>query len=115
MNKFAFLAAGILAILLLPGMTAGQKADSTQVAKADTTYIPEYILQDIYIEAIIVKPSVTFIPKKADIDLGDVPFGMRSFEKELKEKPALLDEYGKDLEETRRIENLKKILAKENK
>jgi hypothetical protein len=74
----------------------------------------EQILETIRIEAVVEKPSVTLIPKKAETDVGDVPFSIKSFDKELQAKPEIIMEYGKELEGGKRIEKLKKILEKKD-
>ena len=85
------------------------KSDSTQVAttKAPVVY-EEFVLETIRIEAIIEKPAVTLIPKRAITDVGDVPLNIRSFEKEIKTKPKSLSTYGEDLETGKKIKKLDK-------
>lgn len=103
-----------------PAATADSVAVQTK-AKTDTTAAAkkpayqEYILQTIRIEAVIEKPTVTLIPKRAETDVGQVPFRARSFDKELKTKPKALSDYGKELENAKRIQKIKKLLAKESK
>jgi hypothetical protein len=82
-------------------------ADSTQVTKAPVVY-EEFILETIRIEAVIEKPSVTLIPKKAKTDVGDVPLNIRSFDKEIKTKPKSLSTYGEELETGKKIKKLDK-------
>lgn len=90
---------------------SGAPTDTSEV-KAPERY-EEFILETIRIEAVIEKPSVTLIPKKIETDVGQIPFGNRSFEKELKDLPVLLKDYGRELEEGKRIKKFKKKLAKE--
>ena len=103
-----------------PAPAADSAAVRTEV-KTDTTaaaqkpVYKEYILQTIRIEAVIEKPTVTLIPKRAETDVGEVPFRVRSFNKELKTKPKALSDYGKELESAKRIQKIKKLLAKESK
>lgn len=75
----------------------------------------EIILQTIRIDAVIEKPTVTLIPKRAETDVGQVPFRARSFDKELKTKPKALSNYGEELENAKRIQKIKQVLAKESK
>jgi len=122
----------LLILLLLAFVLLGQNAfaqqqqkaaaiDTSRAAKTDTIKAPpaiapqETVLDPIKIEALVEKPSVTLIPKRAQTDVGQLPFGNRSFDKELKEKPKILSDYGKELESTKRIKELKKLLAKEKK
>ena len=72
----------------------------------------EQVLETINIEAIIEKPSVTFVPKRAETDVGALPLDNRSFEKELRQKPEAVLDYGTELEGGKRIKKLKKLLAK---
>lgn len=82
------------------------KSDSTQ--KAIQPVYEEIVLQNIQIEAILEKPSVTLIPKKVKTDVGKVPLNIRSFDKELKTKPKSLSSYGEDLETGKKIKNIGK-------
>ncbi|OGB99244.1 hypothetical protein A2V82_12510 [candidate division KSB1 bacterium RBG_16_48_16] len=75
----------------------------------------EQILETIRIEAVVEKPRVTLIPKRHETDIGEARLEQRSFEKELKAKPDILTEYGKDLESGKKIKKIKKLLDKENK
>jgi|GEM_PF-1737004 len=114
-----------LVIFVLPQVLAAQettaaKADTVSM-RADTTAarapaaFEEQILETIKIEAVVEKPSVTLIPKRAETEVGQVPFGHRSFDNELKEKPKIVSNYGQELESTKRIKKMKKVLAKETK
>ncbi|MBN1542085.1 hypothetical protein JW992_08035 [candidate division KSB1 bacterium] len=75
----------------------------------------EQVLETINIEAIIEKPSVTFVPKRAETQVGSLPLEHRSFEEEMRQKPDVVSEYGQDLEGGKRIKKIKKLLAKEGK
>jgi hypothetical protein len=117
--------------LILVAVVLGLSMDyvfsqAEQTAAADTSSAPadtsgtkaperyeEFILETIRIEAVIEKPSVTLIPKKIETDVGQIPFGNRSFDKELKDLPVLLKDFGRELEEGQRIKKFKKKLAKE--
>ena len=81
-------------------------------ARTDSTLTKEILLEDIYIEAVIEKPSVTLIPKRVEPDIGTIPFKYRSFDEELKAEPEMLEEYGKEFEEERRAQKIKKNVAK---
>ena len=73
------------------------------------------MLQTINIEAAVEKPSVTFVPKRTETDVGDIPFLQRTFSPELSVKPDIILEYGRELENGKRIKKLKKLLEKESK
>ena len=116
----------VLALSFEPGVAQEQTAKKDTTVARDTSrtaIVPprrnqefqEIILETIQIEAVIEKPSVTLIPKRAKTDVGEVPFRPRSFDRELKEKPGVLSSYGQELENAKRIKKIKKALAKENK
>jgi hypothetical protein len=96
------------------------RSDSVS-ARADTSGAQshadyeEQILETIKIEAVVEKPNVILIPRRAETEVGQIPFGHRSFDNELKEKPKIMADYGKELESTKRIKKMKKVLAKESK
>jgi hypothetical protein len=111
--KFTILSCFLFGTLLF-GQKKVTKNDST-IIKTDpvnkllpVTHIKETILDIIPIEAIIEKPSVTLVPKKAKTDVGKVPLNIRSFDKELKTKPVSLSSYGEDLETGKKIKNIGK-------
>jgi hypothetical protein len=120
----------VVFLVLFFGWTPGTLCQSTQEketkvdATADTTKARqqpvqtpynEQILETIRIEAVVEKPRVTLIPKRHETDIGEVKLEPRSFEKELKAKPGILSEYGKDLESGKKVKKVKKLLDKENK
>ncbi|MBD3386928.1 hypothetical protein GF407_18635 [candidate division KSB1 bacterium] len=89
------------------------QADTTEEEETpDVWQAEEQILNPIHIEAVIEQPRVTLIPKRTDTPVEDLPLHYRSFDIELKAKPKLIDEYGKELENAARIEKLKKVLDK---
>lgn len=100
-----------------PRMTAnsrGEAAPDTSQQKvppqAEKQGDEEIELAEINIEAVIEKPSVSIISKRATAELDDMQFIDRSFEKELKrapEKPMLFDDR---LFAPQKIENLKQKL-----
>lgn len=109
-------------VLFAQQQQAKTQPDSTlKAVEKDSVKTPapvvyeEQILETIRIDAVVEKPSVTLIPKRAETDVGQIPFGNRSFDKELKAKPAFLSGYGKELETVKKIKKLKKLLAKEKK
>ena len=83
------------------------KTDSAKIETPPVQY-EEFILETIRIEAVVEKPSVTLIPKRAQTDVGNVPLNIRSFDKELKTKPESLSSYGEDLETGKKIKNIGK-------
>jgi len=89
------------------------QSDSTEIKRV--TDFEEFVLETIRIEAVVEKPSVTLIPKRIETDVGDIPFGNRSFDRELKKMPKIISSYGRELENAKRIKKLKKMLDKESK
>ncbi len=109
-------------VILAGGLSAQETPDPQQetLTVSDTTrnvervqVYEEQVLQTIRIEAVIEKPSVTFVPKRTETHVGEVPFVERRFDEELGQKPSLLLEYGKELEGGKRMEKIKKLLANE--
>jgi hypothetical protein len=122
--------AAVVFLVLFFGWSPDTRCQSTQEkeTKVDTTAdstkaqqqperVPynEQILETIRIEAVVEKPRVTLIPKRHETDIGEVKLEPRSFEKELKAKPDILSEYGKDLENGKKVKKVKKLLDKEKK
>jgi len=108
---FVFWLAGTLqAVSQEPAFVA---ADSLRSAAADSGASEEVALEDIHIEAVIEKPAVTLIPKRIPPEVGDAPALTRSFDLELKGRPAFLDEVGRESEAGARMRTAKKNLAKE--
>jgi hypothetical protein len=100
-----------IAAVTCPAQTA--QVDTTEEEETPNVWqAEEQVLNPIHIEAVIEQPRVTLIPKRADTPVEDLPPHYRSFDLELKAKPELIDEYGKELENAARIEKLKKVLDK---
>lgn len=88
-------------------------ANNDSVKVVQTRQANEFMLETIRIEAVIEKPNVTLIPKKIETMVGEVPFNRRSFDKELNALPPEVIDMGGELERGRKMENLKKSLAKD--
>ncbi|MBN2001432.1 hypothetical protein JW935_28060 [candidate division KSB1 bacterium] len=99
------------AIAGVDSVSAKTEADST----ADDQHYKyeEFILETIRIEAVIERPSVTLIPKKAETQVGEINLERRSFLNELNAKPKEFSDYHEKLETGKRIKKIKKVLAKE--
>lgn len=91
--------------------TTASHHDSTEIAHS--TEMSEFFLETIRIEAVVEKPSVALIPKKVETSVGELPFERRSFEKELNALPEQVPEIGAELERGKKMDNLKKSLAKD--
>lgn len=90
-------------------------ADINLQATPQKDVIDEYILETISIEAVIEKPSVALIPRKIQTDVGELPFKIRSFDKELKGKPDILLEVTKKLEAAKKVKKIEKLFENESK
>jgi hypothetical protein len=72
----------------------------------------EQVLQTINIEAIIEKPSVTFVPKRAETAVGTLPLERRSFLNEMRQKPETFWIMGKSWKGANESKNSKNFLLK---
>lgn len=105
----------VLVLLISQKLLAQEKVD-TSFVKLDTTQvdtIQEMILEEIYIEAVIEKPNVSILPTRVKPEFEDLEFIDRSFKHELKAAPEKLMLLESELETVKKIEKLKKILAKD--
>ncbi len=93
--------------------TAGVNVEVDTTANQQRYEFEEFILETIRIEAVIERPSVTLIPKKAETQVGEVKLERRSFLNELNAKPKEFSKYHEKLESGKRIKKIKKVLAKE--
>lgn len=115
-KKLTYILAFIL--LIIRGGLAQQTQQDTASATVDTTkFVPiqEMVLEEIYIEGVIEKPNVAILPTREKPDFEKVDFIDRSFELELKEGPEKIFLLDSDLDAVKKIEKIKKILAKEKK
>ncbi|MFQ5707610.1 MAG: hypothetical protein ACE5HO_09195 [bacterium] len=104
-----------LVLLMFSGLSA---QDSTATAKPDTVKkgkLQEMVLEEIFIEAVIEKPNVSILPAREKPDFEEIEFVNRSFEQELKAGPEKLILLESELSSVKKIEKLKKILAKNKK
>ncbi|MFQ5822716.1 MAG: hypothetical protein ACE5JB_01525 [bacterium] len=102
-------------LFLIMFQTVFAQENSTSV-KTDTTQvdsIQEIVLEEIFIEAVIEKPNVAILPTREIPDFEEIKFIHRSFEHELKSCPQELLLLESELETVKKIEKIKKILAKE--
>jgi hypothetical protein len=121
-NTFKKLAYILALVLLTANGGIAQQTQQTQQdtasATVDTTKlttIQEMILEEIYIEGVIETPNVAILPTREKPDFEKVDFIDRSFEHELKEGPERIFLLDSDLDAVKKIEKIKKILAKEKK
>jgi hypothetical protein len=75
----------------------------------------ELVLEEIYIEPVIEKPNVSIVPSRQAPDFGEVELVKRSFARELKSVPKKIMILDEELESARRVQKIKKILAKKKK
>lgn len=124
-NTFKKLAYILALVLLTAKGGIAQQTQQTQQTQQDTASatvdttksmtIQEMILEEIYIEGVIEKPNVAILPTREKPDFEKVDFIDRSFEHELKEGPERIFLLDSDLDAVKKIEKIKKILAKEKK
>ncbi|MFQ5863707.1 MAG: hypothetical protein ACE5IW_00600 [bacterium] len=88
--------------------TTSVRSDTTQVGK-----IEEIVLEEIFIEAVIEKPNVAILPTREDAVFEEMDFIDRSFEHELNSGPEKLWLLESELENLKKIEIIKKVLAKD--
>jgi len=77
--------------------------------------LQEQELKAIEIKAVVEKPGVAILPKRAEPEFGEIEFVDRSFDHELKQGPAKPMFIDSELESAQKLERLKKFLAKEKK
>lgn len=115
--------------------SSAAKQDTTRVAAQDTaraqgasqdttrpaaTVVPvqqgqELVLEEIYIEPVVEKPSVSIVPRRQEPDFEEVELVKRSFADELKSAPNKIMMLDEELESAKRVRRIKKILAKNKK
>ena len=95
--------------------TPDSMVTKTDTTVAQTSQYQETILEPIRIEAVIEMPRVALIPKKVETEMGNLEFGYRSFDKELRSKPKVITSVLEELESAKKISRLKKTLAKKGK
>jgi len=87
-------------------------ADSIKKTSPVVKLEGDIVLEEITIEAVLEKPSVSILQKRIDPELGDLEFIDRSFDKELKKYPNTPMINDKRLFEPSKIERLQKSLKK---
>lgn len=92
----------------LTAASAGEKGKKRQPQKGATKQ--EMVLDDILIEGKLDRPNVTILPTRERLDLPEVGFVERSFEKEMKALPAKDLFFKKDFEEITKVDDFKKLL-----
>ena len=105
----------IIAASVSPAQTPQQPDSTRVVAAADSSAVREVSLEDIHIEAVIEKPAVTLIPKRITPEMGEAPAMVRSFDRELKQRPRFISEMGREPDAGERMQTAKKILRKKRK
>jgi hypothetical protein len=88
---------------------------ATQPVQLRPVESQEQILETIRIQAVVEKPSVTLLLKRAETNISPLPFQLKSFEKELNSKPQVIKDFDKKSKENRKSLKIKDLLRKEAK
>ncbi len=100
-----FLSMALTTALLSAQDAARVKIDTTAIIKtAEKVQVSEIELVEITIEAVVEKPRVSILPKRAAPELGEMEFVNRSFENELKKGPSQPFVIEKDMAQPYKIE-----------
>lgn len=105
----------MLAITLIAGSVLAQQKKTTQKTapkKNNATSSGAVKLDDLHLEAIIEKPSVSIMPKRVEPDLEEVEFITRKFDRELKMIPEVLFDLQVEKRKVAKIRDIEKILKK---
>ena len=105
----------VVLLILISFPASAKEAKSTQEktkSKSKITQTGEIKLDDLYLDALIEKPSVLILPKRIEPDLENVEFITRKFDRELKMVPEKLFDLQLGKKEIQKIRNLDKILKK---
>ena len=101
--------------MLIFGSVQAQEKNKTKVQEkkpAKTIQTGEIKLDDLYLEALIEKPSVSIMPKRIEPDLEKVEFISRKFDRELKMVPEKLFDMQLEKNKVQKIRDIEKILKK---
>lgn len=98
-----------------PGATAQATRTASPGDATKANAQQEQELKVIEIKAVVEKPGVAILPKRAEPEFGEIEFVDRSFDHELKQGPARPMFIDSELESAQKLEKLKKLLAKEKK
>ncbi len=111
MNKLLLVVFFIL--ICLPAWAQENKSTQEKIkVKSTVTQKGEIKLDDLHLEALIEKPSVSILPKRIKPDLENVEFITRKFDRELKMVPEKLFDKQLGKKEVQKIRDIDKILKK---
>ncbi len=91
------------------------KAVIKTVEQSTDSDIKEIQLDELHLDAQIEKPSVSILPTRLEPQLGNVEYIIRYFDQELKMVSDEIYGFHLDRRKYTKIENVKKLLAKERK
>lgn len=112
MKKIIFLSF-VFALFAASVMAQEKKAEQkTTQKKSSTTTSGAVKLDDLHLEAIIEKPSVSIMPKRVEPDLEKVEFITRKFDRELKMISEELFDLQVEKRNVAKIRDVEKILKK---
>lgn len=112
MKKILFLCFSLLII----SFVHAQEKSKTKVSEkpaSRTAQTGEVKLDDLHLEALIEKPSVSVLPKRIEPDLEKVEFISRKFDRELKVIPEKLFDMHLEKNKVQKIREIEKILKKQ--
>ena len=91
------------------------KAVKKTVEQSRASDIKEIQLDELHLDAQIEKPSVSILPTRLEPQLENVEYIIRYFDQELKMVSDKIYGFHADRRKFTKIENIKKLLAKERK
>ncbi len=126
MKKYAVFAAFALVVAAAPlwgQQPSAKKQDKKPAAQKPQKErkqekkapIPEFELGEINIEAVIEKPNVDIFPKRVKVEMEEIAFIDRTFEREIKEVPKHLLLYDEELDSAKKLTHLRALLKKKQK
>ena len=111
MKKAIFI---IFSLLIISSVQAQEKSKTKEQEKKPpkVAQTGEVILDELHLEALIEKPSVSIVPKRIEPDLEKVEFISRKFDRELRMVPEKLFDMHLEKNKVQKIRNIEKILKK---
>lgn len=112
MKKYVLLIGLIL--FSLPVLAQEKKTEKEKTIPK-ITQTGEIKLDDLILQGMIEKPSVSIVPKRIEPDLEEVEFITRKFDRELRMVPEELFDIQLEKRKIQKIRNIDEILKKDRK
>jgi len=112
MKKYVLLI--VLILFSLPALAQEKKIEKVK-PKPKVNQTGEIKLDDLILQGMIEKPSVSIVPKRIEPDLEEVEFITRKFDRELKMVPEELFDIQLEKRKIQKIHDVDKILKKSRK